>query len=104
MHKRDHLERYIVVAGFFICVMLVFIARLITIQIAGQDYYTEAVTDKTYVRYETIQAQRGEIFDRNGNLLVANKYTYSVYLDGGSFPVKNSEKNAVLLELLAAAK
>lgn len=104
MHKRDYLERYIIVAGFFICVMLVFIARLVTIQIAGQDYYTETVTEKTYVRYEPIQAQRGEIFDRNGNLLVGNKYTYSVYLDGGSFPYKNSERNAILLDLWSAAE
>ncbi len=99
MHKRDHLERYIAIAGFFICIMLVFIARLVTIQIAGQDYYTETVTEKTYTRTEPIQAQRGEIFDRNGKLLVGNKYTYSVYLDGGSFPKKNEEKNEILLNL-----
>ncbi len=104
MHKRDHLERYIVIGGFFVCVMLVFIARLVTVQIAGQDYYTETVTERTYTRLEPIQAQRGEIYDRNGNLLVGNKYTYSVYLDGGSFPRMNEDKNELILHLVDTAE
>ena len=104
MHKRDHLERYIAIAGFFICIMLVFIARLVTIQIAGQDYYTETVTEKNYTRVEPIQAQRGEIFDRNGKKLVGNQYTYSVYLDGGSFPKKNWDRNEILLRLKKLAE
>ncbi len=104
MKRRDHLLRYIALGFIFVAVSLVYIARLVTIQIAGQDYYTETVTDKTYTRTETIQAQRGEIYDRNGKVLVKNEYSYDLYLDGGSFPSSNDEKNALLLELTEKAR
>ena len=45
--KRDHLERYIALGVFFAAVCLIFIARLINIQIAGQDYYTETLRTET---------------------------------------------------------
>ena len=104
MKRRDHLLRYIALGAIYIAVALVFIARLITIQIAGQDYYTETVTDKNYTRTETIQAQRGEIFDRNGKPLVQNSYSYDLYLDGGSFPKDEGAKNEIILRLISAAK
>ncbi len=104
MKRRDHLLRYIALGFIYVAVALVFVARLITIQIAGQDYYTETVTEKTYTRTEPIQAQRGEIFDRNGKALVENEYTYNLYLDGGSFPKAEKEKNAIIIELIDTAK
>ncbi|MBQ7836479.1 MAG: hypothetical protein IJ389_04410 [Clostridia bacterium] len=104
MKRRDHLLRYIALGFIYVAVALVFIARLITIQIAGQDYYTETVTDKTYTRTEPIQAQRGEIFDRNGKPLVENSYSYDLYLDGGSFPTDEKSKNAIILDLTETAK
>ncbi|MBO5195740.1 MAG: hypothetical protein J6C03_01430 [Clostridia bacterium] len=104
MKRRDHLLRYIALGFIFVAVSLVYIARLITIQIASQDYYTETVVTKTYTRTEPIQAQRGEIYDRNGKVLVENKYTYDLYLDGGSFPKSNEDKNNILLKLTQKAK
>lgn len=53
-----------------------------------------------YTRTEPIQAFRGEIFDRNGTPLVTNKYTYTLQLDYGSFPAKNSEQNALLCKAM----
>lgn len=104
MKRRDHLLRYIALGFIYIVVAIVFVGRLITVQIAGQDYYTESVSDKTYTRTVPIQAQRGEMFDRNGKALVTNKYTYNVYLDGGSLSSKNEKRNGVILELLEKAK
>ena len=48
MNKREHLARYICLAAFFIIVCMIFIARLVSIQIAGQDYYTETSGPKNY--------------------------------------------------------
>lgn len=98
--KRDHLERYIVLGVFFLAVCLIFIARLINIQIAGQDYYTEGLRTKSYTRTVKIQAQRGCIYDRNGNPLVTNTYTYDMFLDAGSIGYLNEEKNSTVLTLL----
>lgn len=101
--KRDHLERYIAVGVLFCAVCLVFIARLINIQIAGQDYYTEGLRTKSYTRTVKIQAQRGCIYDRNGKPLVTNTYTYDMFLDAGSIGYTNEEKNKTILNVLEVA-
>ena len=102
--RRDHLLRYIGLGAIFICGCLIFIARLVSIQIAGQDYYTETTGEKTYTRTLTIQAQRGEIFDRNGVALVTNSYTYDLYLDAGSLSRDNEKRNALILDTLTKAE
>ncbi len=102
--KRAFTVRYVSLAVFFIAVCLVYIARLINIQIAGQDYYTTVTGSAHTYRTETIHAQRGEILDRGGVPLVVNVYTYSLRLDAGSMPKAQSAKNDVILTLLREAK
>ncbi|MBQ8914996.1 MAG: hypothetical protein IJ046_02320, partial [Clostridia bacterium] len=95
--KREHLIRYIAIGAFYVVVCLIFVARLINIQIAGQDYYVETYQDGYYYRSVPIQAQRGEIFDRNGKLLFSNTYTYRLYLDAGSLTADQNERNLFIL-------
>lgn len=101
--KRAFTARYISLAAFFILVSLIYIARLINIQIAGQDFYTMATGNDYKYRKEIIQAQRGEIYDRNGKPLVVNEYTYSIHLDAGSMPAAQKDKNEVILAVLSHA-
>ncbi|MBE6588046.1 MAG: hypothetical protein E7647_06500 [Ruminococcaceae bacterium] len=102
--KREHLFRYIVIGAFYVIVCLIFVARLINIQIAGQDYYSETYHDGYFYRSVPIQAQRGEIFDRNGNVLVSNTYTYNLYLDAGSLTADQNSRNLFILDLLEKAE
>ena len=84
--KRGFLLRYIFLAAFFVVVSLIYTGRLIRYQISGRDTYIKENTVRNKYRYETIHAQRGEIYDRNGVPLVVNAYTYDIRLDGGSMP------------------
>ena len=84
--------------GLFILICLLYSARLINIQIAGRDYYT-SVSNETYTRTVTIQAQRGEVFDCNGTPLIKNEYSYNIVLDRGTLPTRNAEQNDTLLKL-----
>ncbi len=102
-YRRAFTARYISLAAFFILVCIIYIARLINIQIAGQDYYTVYTGSDYKYRTETIHAQRGEIYDRNGVPLVVNEYTHSLFLDGGSMPRAQADKNAVILSILEHA-
>lgn len=88
---------------FFVACCIVFMARLISLQIADQDYYTQSRPMKTTTRTETVQALRGSIYDANGKPLVTNAYTHSIRLDGGSLPKDNAERNAVILSVIADA-
>lgn len=101
--------RYISLGALFIAGCLIFIARLINIQIAGQDYYATTTASVSDIRTRTvkIQAVRGEIYDRNGKPLVVNNYIYNITFDRGSMPYKNAEMNASILrtmEVIQSAK
>jgi len=102
--KRGFILRYAALAILFIVACLIYTGRLIRIQIAGQDFYTMTSASGYTYRTETIHAQRGEIYDRNGIPLVVNTYTYNINLDGGSMPRAQAEKNEVILALLANAR
>ena len=104
MKKRENLLRFIAVGVIFCAVCLIYVGRLIYLQVAGQDYYTMAQPTTYVTRRVPIQAIRGEIYDRNGVALVTNEYTYDLQLDYGSFPGSESEKNAMVLDLLEAAE
>lgn len=102
-HK-EHLMRFTALGVLFALGALVFLGRLVNIQIAGQDYYTMSTPSKTYKREVVIQAHRGEIYDRNGKPLVTNEYSYDLQLDYLAMPSDNGEKNELLLKIASRAK
>ena len=97
--NRDNLWRYIFIGGIFIVVAFIYIGMFIDLQVTGQDYYTMTTPIAYKTRTEKIQAQRGEIYDRNGKKLVGNEYYYDLRLDYSSMPAKSSGKNDVILSL-----
>lgn len=101
MKKKEHLIRYFALGILFCAFCVLYTGRLLYLQVAGQDYYTMATPTVYYTRTEPIQAFRGEIYDRNGTPLVTNQYTYNLQLDYGSFPKKETDKNALLCRAMA---
>ncbi len=99
MRKRDNITRLAALAGIYILIICVYVGRLLYLQVSGQDYYTMSTPTAYFTRYETIRAQRGEIFDRNGKPLVTNDYTYDIYLDYSTKPSSQAELNDMILEL-----
>ncbi len=97
MNQR-HVIRLLTLAFAFVLISLVFAARLINIQVADPDYY-DHISTRTYTRTVTIQAQRGEVYDCNGVPLIKNEYSYSILLDKGTLPTKNSSLNENLLQI-----
>lgn len=101
--KRNHTWRYLSVAIVFCLVSIVYLGRLFYIQISGggADY-----GDGTNVRTVTVQAVRGQLYDRNGKPLTTNAYTYDLTLDHQAFTslgtVQRGEVSLSLLDTLAA--
>ena len=102
--KKNNLSRIIAIGVFYLIIVLVYVGRLLYLQVSGQDYYTMSTPAKTYTRYVTVQAQRGEIFDRNGKTIVKNKYTYSLSLDYSTEPSEDSELNDMILYVTSLAQ
>lgn len=84
---------------FFLAVCLIYTVRLVNMQITGVDKYSSS-SAKTFTRYETVQAVRGEIYDCNGKPLVTNEYTNTIQLSYNSLKyVTSNGKNSIIASL-----
>ena len=87
----------IVITGVII-VVLIFLIRLMTMQIVEGESYRSYLTEG-YSVTKTIEAGRGDIVDRYGRPLATNVVCYDITFDKNNI-VKDSE-NSVILELVA---
>ena len=101
--KNNHVWRTITIIAVYGFVTVLFIGRLIYLQVSGQDYYSMSMPSRQYTRTVSIQAQRGEIYDRNGRPLVVNHYSYDISADYSSKPSSGREFNDMLLDFLLCA-
>ncbi len=98
--RREYLYRYIIIAAFFVIICLVYTVSTLRIQslYGGR---AEGADENYTSRTVTIQAMRGEIYDRNGNILVSNDYTYSLIYDYSAMAKTYSEQNRDILTILS---
>jgi penicillin-binding protein 2 len=99
-------NRVIVLLGVFCFIVILYTVNLIALQAAGNAYSVfDPVTTPVaaYTKTVTLQAPRGEIYDRSGNKLVTNSTTYTVSLDYTSFFALGGveQRNRALLDLLS---
>lgn len=101
-------RRLTLITVLFVAISLIYCGILISLQARGNAYsiYVEspAVPTGGTVQTVTLQAMRGEIYDRNGKPLVTNVYAYDLMLDHTAFLNAGSTaaRNALLLSLLDA--
>ncbi len=103
-NSRVQVMRYISIIAFLILVCAIFCARLVSIQIIDPPLDGGDGDGKTFKRTEKIQAQRGEIYDRNGKILVHNDYSRAIVLDWGDFPWTGEEANTLILSSVERIK
>lgn len=96
--------RITAVAVFFCLACFVFTARLLSLQLFNRDTYAPALSDNITERRTVIKAQRGNICDRNGKVLVTNTYSYNLNIEYYSLPVTIRGENTAFLELLAVCE
>ena len=61
----------------------------------GKEYFRQA--QNKIAEQETVEAARGQVLDRNGQVLVSNKVVYQVSLDTSSM---KDDRNRILLVLM----
>lgn len=97
--KRVLSSRIFALALVFTGMFLVLAAKLFDLQIVNGESYLEdyvQMIEKTV----TTPGTRGNIYDRNGNLLAYNELAYAVTVqDTGDYP-KSAGMNAMLLKLI----
>ncbi len=93
--KKIRLKRTTVLALVFVFLSSILIRQIFELQIIqGEDYISKFRTRTT--KHRVIKSTRGNIFDRNGDLIASNVLSYTVTLeDNGSYET-NREKNLTL--------
>lgn len=81
MLKKKFNLRKIITLFMFLIPFTFYSGKLINMQVANADLYKSKI-EKTTVRYYTVPAFRGEIFDRNGEPLVTNRPVYNLTILG----------------------
>ncbi len=98
--NQKHRIRYVTIAVIFCTVCLIYLGRLLYIQITGNSREREP---ELQTRTVTVSAVRGEIYDREGRALVSNRYSYDLTLSYNAFTALGArEGNKTLLSLAEA--
>lgn len=89
--------------AFILVILMVcgFGYKLFDVQIINNEYYA-AQNNNVRVYKVPIEAARGDIVDRNGNVLVTNRQGNSIILDAAYFPprTENHKRNEIILNLI----
>lgn len=99
MNRRKANTRLMLLASIFCVACFIFVVRLIDLQLVRRDSFRPATASRTLTVESPITAQRGDLCDRNGNVLVTNDYSYDLVIDYFSLPATVKEENAIFLEL-----
>ncbi len=91
--------RYAIIAVFFLVVCVVYAASAFRIHSLYGGKNEDDQNDYT-TRKVAVQAMRGEIYDRNGNILVSNNYDYSLIYDYSAMAKTVHEQNDDVLALV----
>ena len=96
--KTGNIHRLYALCGFLICVLLAYVYVMYDTQIThGADYRARSV--RTITSTETVEASRGVLTDRNGQILVSNRQTYALTFDM-SLLKDGDDENAAILRLI----
>lgn len=95
--KMPH-HRVWILLSLVLAVLAGYLTVMFNLQIVhGDEYLSQSVTQ--IVRSSTVEAARGNITDRNGNLLVGNRQTYTLSFDASLLP-DGVEQNEAILRLV----
>ena len=74
----ERISRYraAILLALFGLVMMLYVGKLLSVQVVETKGSTN--NEKTYTSYVTVKASRGDLLDRNGNVLVGNRASYNL--------------------------
>ena len=92
--------RYIGITAVFLLVCLFYVIKLVDIQSKGEAGSHD--DNGHFTRTYTVAGVRGEIYDRNGVLLVGNEVNHDIIFEYGAIPDTTAEFNRSILATLEA--
>ena len=102
MKLKNSVSKYLITSVIFALICTVYIARLINLQFDTEKTEDLRAQSDVTVQTQVIQALRGNICDRNGNVLVTSSYSYDIIFDYDTVPEDSEEFNRTILSVLSA--
>ena len=102
MKLKNSVSKYLITSVIFALICTVYIARLINLQFDTEKTEDLRAQSDVTVQTQVIQALRGNICDRNGNVLVTSSYSYDIIFDYDTMPGDSEEFNRTILSVLSA--
>ena len=98
--REEKKGRFIAMVIIFVCLTAVFVFTLAKNQLI--DGKTETASNTASVETTEVKATRGQIFDRNGNVIVGNRQGNDVVFNAAEFPEysKQEERNKLIKSLI----
>ena len=84
--------------ALFGLVMMLYVGKLLSVQVVETKGNTN--NEKTYTSYVTVKASRGDLLDRNGNVLVGNRASYNLVFN--HYVIQSADNRNDSLRLLLA--
>lgn len=100
--KKNSTRKHLALSLIFMLICVVFIARLVNLQFNTEKTDQLRAESEYTTETEIIQALRGNICDRNGNILVSTSYSYDIIFDYNEMPSDFVEFNRTILSTLDA--
>ena len=97
LNKSIDLLRIVIMSVLFGAVILLFVFKLVQLQVVEHDNYSSEVVLKTY-KTRAVEMSRGHIYDRNGVLLASNKKIYNVVVQYST--LDSEDYNSTLLKFI----
>ena len=94
--------RLIAAAVLIGALLLFYAAAMYELQISDQETYT-ATSDGTYTVVTTLSASRGNVLDRNGNVLISSRGSYNIVLSRDEI-VGSDDPNGIIWSLITMAR
>ena len=88
--SQERLKRSAIVLLGIIAVFAILLIRILWIQTVDFDRYLSKVIDQMTTQ-SSVSAERGKIYDRNGNVLATNITTYRVFISPSSISSNQAE-------------
>lgn len=92
--SKKNLPRFYIIYLLFVSLFLILSGKIIYLQVYRQDFFKK-LAKKQHYGFFKIQGKRGEITDRNKDVLAKSIYFYSVFAD--PFLIKDKQKSAQIL-------
>lgn len=103
MNQKSTEKRLFVLYLIVLSSLLIIVGRLWYLQLAKGEYYTR-LADGNRMRQLRLLPARGEILDRNGEVLVRSKSAFTVSLVPSGFPKGDTTSAKLLCELLGLSQ